>query len=161
MRFVSQLLIVGFAIAPWASARAAEPMEPGAWQMHMTSTAKDPKSGESKTGPSSDVKICLTKEFLAKDPYMTPTLDKQKMEQKHAKCTTSDHKREGNTASWKITCTMEDGTSVAMTVNNVAEAHKLNSKLEQVIQKDGETMFASMAMDMSFIGQCTDDMPKL
>jgi hypothetical protein len=136
-------------------------MEPGAWQMHMTSVAKDPKTGESTTGPEASIKMCLSEEFLAKDPYLTPNLDKEKMEKKRAKCTTSDHKREGNSASWKISCTMADGSQVSMTVNNVAARHKLTSQLEQTIEKGGQTTLASMSMEMSFIGECTSDMPKL
>ena len=160
MRFSgSMVLLVGIGLSGWA--HAEQPMEPGAWQMHMTSVARDPKTGESTTGPEATLKMCLSEEFLAKDPYLTPNLDKEKMEKKHAKCTTSDHKREGNSASWKIQCTMADGSQVSMTVNNVAARHKLTSKLEQTIQKDGRATLASMSMEMSFIGECTSDMPKL
>jgi hypothetical protein len=160
-KFISQLfvIILGIGLSEWA--KAEQPMTPGAWQTRMTSVARDPKTGESTTGPEASMKLCLSKEFLDKDPYLTPTLDKAKMEQKHAKCTTSDHKRDGNSASWKISCTMADGTSVAMTVNNVAAPHKLTSQLEQIIQKNGQTTLASMSMEMSFIGECTSDMPKL
>ena len=160
-KFISLLfvIILGIGLPGWA--HAEQPMEPGAWQMHMTTIARDPKTGQSTNGPEASMKMCLSEDFLAKDPYLTPNLDKEKMEQKRAKCTTSDHKREGNSASWKISCTMADGSQVSMTVNNVAERHKLTSQLEQTIQKDGQASLASMSMEMSFIGECTSDMPKL
>jgi Protein of unknown function (DUF3617) len=161
MRFDRLIFVVILGIGLSTLAQAGQPMEPGAWQMHMASVAKDPTTGESTTGPETTMKVCLSEEFLAKDPYLTPNLDKERMEKKRAKCTTSDHKREGNSASWKISCTMADGSEVSMTVNNVAERHKLTSKLDQTIQKDGRASLASMSMEMSFLGECTSDMPKL
>jgi hypothetical protein len=159
--FISQLFVVtlGIGLSEWANAE--QPMEPGAWQIHTTSVARDPKTGQSTKGPEANIKMCVSAEYLAKDPYLTPNVDKEKMEKNRAKCTTSDHKREGNSASWKIACTMADGSQVSMTVNNVAAPHKLTSQLEQTIQKSGHATHASMSMEMSFIGECTSDMPKL
>jgi hypothetical protein len=68
----------------------AEAMEAGAWEMQSKITMQDVKTGESKTMNESTSKFCLTPAFIAKDAYLTPGLDKAKMEQKKAKCSISD-----------------------------------------------------------------------
>ena len=135
-------------------------MEPGAWTAHVTTAMRDPQTGEAKKGPDGTMDICLTPEFLAKDPYLTPLLDEEKMARKQAKCTTSDHKRVGNSASWKVACTMSDGSKVDMLVDNVAARHKATSKVESTVVKDGRTFLTIVTTDMSFAGKCTKDMPR-
>jgi hypothetical protein len=133
-------------------------MTPGAWQMKMKISAHDPKSGESKTANESTSQLCLSKAFLSKDPYLSPGIDKAKMEEKSAKCAISDEKRTPNSASWKMSCTMIDGSSVDMTISNAASPRKLTSDIQQVIRKAGTTGIVQIVMDSSYLGQCTKEM---
>jgi len=133
-------------------------MQPGGWQMKMKVSATDPTTGESKVANESTSRMCLSKEFLSKDPYLTPGIDKERMERKNARCTISDEKRTANSASWKMTCVMVDGSSVAMTIRNTASPQRLTSDIQQVIRKGGNTGIIRIVMDSSFLGQCTSDM---
>lgn len=137
-------------------------MESGGWQMRMDVTAENPGTHETKKVNESTTKMCLSEAYLAKDPYLTPGIDKAKMERKNARCSISNEKHAGNSASWTMVCTTADGSTVDMAINNKVDAHKVTSNIQQVIKK-GEviTALVKIVMDMSFIGQCTNDMPKL
>jgi hypothetical protein len=158
--YVSRVAVIVVGAALCGPVGAQSVMQPGGWQMKVKITAQNPTTGESKTINESTSKMCLSKEFLAKDPYLSPSVDKEKMEKKNARCSISDEKRADNSASWKMKCAMADGSSVDMLTKNVASAQKLTSDIQQTIRKGGETVFAKMAMDSSFIGECTNDMPK-
>ena len=140
------------------SVSAQSVMQPGGWQMKMKISATDPATGASKVANESTSRVCLTKEYLSKDPYLTPGVDKERMEQKHAKCAISDAKRTANSASWKMACTMVDGSSVDMTIRNTASRQRLTSDIQQVIRKGGNSGVIQIVMDSSFLGQCTSDM---
>ena len=165
MKFIyilSTIPFLVFSIGVCSSANAQSVMKSGGWQMQMNVTAENPSTHETKKVNESTTKMCLSKEYLAKDPYLTPGIDKAKMERKNAKCSISDEKHSGNTASWTMACIAADGSTVDMSINNKADAHKLTSNINQVIKK-GEVTAAlvKIVVDMSFIGQCTNDMPKL
>ncbi|MFO1352379.1 MAG: DUF3617 family protein [Gammaproteobacteria bacterium] len=143
-----------------ASVWAQTVMQPGGWEMKMTVTATDPKTGESKQVSETTAKMCLSKEFLAKEPYLSAKVDEAKMRQKKAKCTTSDYQRDGDKASWKMACEMDDGSKVAMTLNNAASADKLTIHMRNDVNKGGESGVVEMSSEGKFIGPCTKDMPK-
>ena len=157
----SKLVVIGLVAGVCAPVGAQSVMQPGGWQMQIKVTAQNPTTGESKNMSESTSKMCLSKEFLANDPYLNPSIDKGKMEQKKAKCTISDEQRKGNTASWKMTCLTADGSTVVMSIKNTASLQKLVSDIQQVVKKEGETVLVKIVMNSSFIGECTNDMPRL
>lgn len=159
--FVSRFIAIAIGTVLCGSISAQSAMQPGAWQMKMKASAQNPTTGESKTVSESTSKMCLSKEFLSKDPYLTPGVDKEKMERKNAKCTISDEKRTENSASWKMSCLTAEGSTVDMSIKNTASPQKLTSDIQQLIKKGGETGFVKITVDSSFIGKCTNDMPSL
>jgi citrate lyase alpha subunit len=139
-------------------AAAQSIMQPGGWEMKVRITAENPMTGESKKANESVSRMCLTKEYLSTDPYLTPKVDKEQMEQKSAKCDISDEKRTANAASWRMQCTMIDGSSVDMTISNTASARKLDSKIRQVIKRGSNSGIVNITLTSSRIGQCTKEM---
>lgn len=153
-----RLAAIGAGILLCGPAGAQSVMQPGGWQFKTTITVHDARSGESKTANESVSRMCLSKEFLSRDPYLTPRIDKEKMEQRSARCTISDEKRSANAASWKMACIMADGSSVEMTIRNTASARSFTSNIEQLIAKGGSSGIVRIVMDSSFIGECTKEM---
>ena len=135
-------------------------MQPGGWQMQSRITARNPATGESKNMGESTTRMCLTREFLAKDPYLTPGIDREKMERRNARCAVSDEQRRGSAASWKMSCQTADGSTVDMTIRNAASFKTLTSDILQTVTKGGEVLIVRIAIDSSYIGECSGDMPR-
>lgn len=150
--FLALGLLVG------GSAAAQSVMQPGGWEMKIKITAENPMTGESKKANESVSRMCLTKEYLSTDPYLTPKIDKEQMEQKSARCDISDEKRAATSASWRMQCTMIDGSSVDMTISNSASARKLESKIRQIIKRGSSAGIVNITLTSSRIGQCTKEM---
>jgi hypothetical protein len=143
------------------SAAAQSIMQPGGWEMKVRITAENPMTGESKKANESTSRMCLTKEYLSRDPYLTPKVDKEQMEQKSAQCSISDEKRTANAASWRMQCTMVDGSSVDMTISNSASARKLTSDIRQVIKRGTNSGVVNIKLTSTRIGKCTKEMLEL
>ena len=139
-------------------AAAQSVMQPGAWEMTLKFRAENAATGEAKTTSDRVSQMCLTKEYLAREPYLTPNVDKEQMEQKGAKCSISDAKRGKTTASWRMRCEMVDGSAVDMTIRNTAAARKFNSEVRQVIRRGTSTGVVNISVASSHIGQCTKEM---
>ncbi len=159
--FVPSLVAILVGTVLCGSTSAQSVMQPGAWLMKIKVSAQNPATGESRTVNESTSKMCLSKEFLSKDPYLTPGVDKEKMERKNAKCTISDQKRTENSASWKMSCLTADRSTVDMSIKNTASPQKLTSDIQQAIKKGEETGFIRITVNSSFIGKCTNDMLNL
>lgn len=154
---LQRLMLAALATLPLA-ATASPLMQPGGWEMKLTLTARETATGPFKTVSENSSRICLSKEFLARDPYLTPGIDREKMEKKGAKCSIADPKRTERTASWKMSCSLPDGNSADMFINNTVSARSLSSQIDQVIQKDGQAMQMKINLKASHIGVCTADM---
>jgi hypothetical protein len=141
-----------------APAAAQSIMQPGAWEMALKFTAENAATGEKKTTDDRVSQMCLTKEYLSKEPYLTPGVDKEQMEQKGAKCSISDAKRGKNAASWRMRCEMVDGSSVDMTIKNSAAARKFTSSVRQVIKRGTSTGIVHVAVTSTHISECTKEM---
>lgn len=140
------------------SVAAQTVMQPGAWQMHVSVSVRNPQTGETLKPQETKTVVCFTPEFLAKQPYFTPALDEQRMTSRGAKCSTSDFARNGNAASWKLSCTTAEGRRVDMTISNTAEARKLTSEMRQLVSDGGQATPVDMVMTGTFVGECTGDM---
>jgi hypothetical protein len=136
-------------------------MTPGAWEMKSTVTSKNPQTGEPmKLGETTNT-ACLTAEFLAKEPYTTASIDQEKAKEKGATCSTSDFVREGNTASWKVSCVMADGSRTEMAVKNVVDVKNLTTEMDSTVTQGTQASSVHMSIVGSYVGECTDDMMKL
>jgi len=157
---LAHLALAAIAALPLGAA-ANNAVEPGGWEIKAVITARENPSTPPKTLTESTTKVCLSKAFLAKDPYLTPGIDRDKMEKKGAKCSISDPKRSENTASWKMKCVMADGNSVDMQINNTVAPRKMKSEIRQLVHKGGQDLEMQIIMNSTYIGECTKDMMAL
>lgn len=157
---LARLALAALAALPLAAA-ANSAVQPGGWEMKAVITARENPGTPPKTLTESTTKVCLTKAFLAKDPYLTPGIDQDKMEKKGAKCSISDPKRSENAASWKMSCVMADGNSVDMQINNTVAPRKMKSEIRQMVHKGGQDLEMQIIMNSTYIGECTKDMMTL
>ena len=147
------------AAAPFAA--VAQPaMEPGAWELQTVMTAQDPEDGSPVKLGETTLKNCLTKEYLARNLYLTPENDEEKMRQRGAKCTVSDVKRGEVSASWRMICELADGSRMDMTIRNTVSRHELVSELKQVVSREGRDIPIQVVARARFMGECTPDMPR-
>ena len=147
------------AAAPFVA--VAQPaMEPGAWELQTVMTAQDPEDGSPVKLGETTLKNCLTKEYLARNLYLTPENDEEKMRQRGAKCTVSDVKRGEVSASWRMICELADGSRMDMTIRNTVSRHELVSELKQVVSREGRDIPIQVVARARFMGECTPDMPR-
>lgn len=150
------VLLLAFAST---GALAAATMTSGAWEFKMTVTASDAKAGAKKNVSQTSSKICLSPEFVGKEPFITPALDQEKMERMGAKCSTSDFQRKDPNASWKMACDLADGGHVDMQVKSMVSPKKMTMDFLQQVMHEGEPGTVKVATTATFIGECTSEMP--
>ena len=155
-----RVILAAFA-ALSSGAMADAPVQPGGWEMKAVITARENPSSPPKTLTESTTRVCLTKDFLAKDPYLTPGIDQDKMEKKGAKCSISDPRRAANSASWKMNCVMADGNSMDMQISNTVAPRKMKSEVQQTVHKGGQDLEMKIIINSTHIGECTKDMMTL
>lgn len=136
-------------------------MQAGAWEMQSKITAHNEATGENKNMNDSTAKFCLSPAFIAKDTYLTPAIDKTKMEEKKAKCSISDEKKSTDSASWKMSCKTQDGQVVDAFIDNKVSPGLLTSHVEQVVAQGGKKVKLNIVVNGKFIGKCSKDMPVL
>ncbi|WP_374496258.1 DUF3617 domain-containing protein [Zoogloea sp.] len=156
-----RLLVLAAFASLSSGAMGDAPVQPGGWEMKAIVTARETPSSPPKTLTESTTRVCLTKDFLAKDPYLTPGIDRDKMEKKGAKCSISDPKRAVGSASWKMNCVMADGNSVDMQINNTVAQRKMKSEVQQIVRKGGQDLEMKIIINSTHIGECTKDMMTL
>ncbi len=158
-RSLPALLITFSGFCPALNAKTM--MEAGAWEMQSKITAKNLATGKTKNVNESTSKFCMTPAFVDKNPYLTPGIDKARMEQKNAKCSISDEKISADSASWKMTCTTQDGHVVEALINNQVSSRKVVSNVEQQVGRGGNSAQVNIVINSKYIGACTKDMPEL
>ena len=105
------------------------------------------------------LKMCLTPEFLASDAYLSPELDKARMQSRQATCSHADYQRTGDSASWTLACTLGDGSTFKARLNNSASAERLSIHMDQDIQRPGGSQGrVVIAGEARYIGECTEGM---
>lgn len=132
-------------------------MQPGAWELHTVMTAQDPEDGKPVKLGETTRKNCLTKEFLARDLYLSPASDEQKMRERGAKCTVSEVKRSDFSASWRMACELADGSRLDMAIRNTVSRHELHSELKQLVTREGRDIPMQIVAKARFVGACGDD----
>lgn len=80
---------------------------------------------------------CLKPEFLARDPYLDPKPDADKMAARQAKCSISDYERQGHQARWRMQCETADGSELDARIDNSASAKTLNMLMTQDVKRAG------------------------
>ena len=156
-RRLSLALLACLAATP---ALAQKVMTPGGWEMITSITRELPGQPAEQMGRHT-LKICLTREFLAADPYLSPNLDDQRMAAQQVKCTSDQLARDGDSASWTMACEMKDGSRLNARLRNRATADSVTLNTVQDVERpDGSRGRITMAGEGRYIGDCTDDMSK-
>ena len=141
-----------------APALAQKVMTPGAWEMTSTITREIEGQPLEQMGRHT-IEMCLTRDFLAADPYFTPNLDEQRLAARQAKCTTADHQRTDDAASWAMACELPDGSRTQARVRNTASAERMTTQLVQDVERGGGGKGRiTMAGEGRHIGECTPEM---
>ncbi|MBS0348742.1 MAG: DUF3617 family protein [Proteobacteria bacterium] len=140
---------------------ASPTIQPGGWKVKTVVTARETPASPPRTVSEMSTQVCFTPAFLARDPYLTPGIDRDKMEKQGARCSISDATRGEASASWKMNCTMADGNSVEMQINNTVAPRRLRSEIQQLVHKGGQDVQIRLTMDSVYAGACTKDMLQL
>lgn len=140
---------------------AGPAIQPGGWKVKTVVTAQETPASPVRTVSETSTQLCLTPAFLARDPYLTPGLDRDRMETQGARCSISDASRGEAGATWKMRCTMADGNSVEMQVSNSVAPRRLHSEVRQLVHKGGQDVQIRITMDSVYAGACTPDMLQL
>lgn len=136
-------------------------MIPGGWETTMSMIAENPSTGEKKNIGESKASTCLSKEFLASDPYLTATLDQGKLKGRGVDCSVENYEREGAMAHWMMACTTNDGKSFTMKFNVKLSAKQVVATVNQVVTQGSQSAYINSSVKHTYIGECTDDMPRL
>lgn len=134
-------------------------MQAGGWEVRTTVTATDAKTTETTTMLDGMLmKFCYTQAFVDKHPYLTPNVDKEKMEKKNAQCSISNEKRTNNAASWHMNCTLQDKSHAFSIISNTVSATSFQMNMLTAISRQDNPPAVTMKLAGTFIGACTPDM---
>lgn len=161
MKTKRKMVVLASCLVWAAAAWAGSSMQAGGWEAHVKVTMKDPKTGETKTLTDATNKMCLSQAFIDRDPYLKPAIDEDKAAKQGAKCSISDAQTSPGVASWKMSCTLKDGSTTDAHIKNTAGAKEMRSDITQYLTKDGEKMQMNILTTSRYIGACTDDMVKM
>lgn len=164
VRATFALLAALGASAAASSALAQAIMTPGGWEMRTTLTRELANKPVENMG-SHTVKLCLTREFLAAEPYFQPNLSAASMQARQAQCTATEPERarqpDGESARWTMACTVADGSKLTARIANTASAERLQLKMVQDVERPGGGKGrVTMEGDARYVGACTDDMSR-
>ena len=133
-------------------------MKPGGWEMTTTLTRELPGQPVEQMGQHT-IKVCLTPEFLAAEPYLNPNLDKERMAARQAECTSSDYQRTGDAANWTMACTVADGSTLKARIDNRATAdHMRLNMVQDVIRPGGGAGRVTISGESRYVGDCAEGM---
>ena len=154
----SLALFATCALAP--SAFAQKVMTPGGWEM-TSSISRELEGKPVEQMGRHTLKICLTREFLAAEPYLSPGLDDERMAARQAKCTSEDLQRDGDSASWVMACELADGSRLRARLRNSATADRLTTLMVQDVERGGGGKGrVTISGEGRYIGECTEEMSK-
>jgi hypothetical protein len=156
---IALALVINLSI--FGHALADAPMQPGAWEMRMQVTARNPETGQTQNISDTTTKLCLSAAFVAKNPYLTPAVDQEKAAKRGAKCTIGDEQKSANAASWRMDCKMQNGAETKARVSNTATAKEMRSEILQDVIQGGNTLPTVILTTGKHIGECTPEMPQL
>lgn len=159
MSVTPRLALAAAALLLSVGAQAQTVMKPGGWRMDSQVSMRDGE-GPSKDMGRQSMSVCLTTETLAREPYLSANVDKDKAAARGATCTTSDYRRDGDAASWTMQCTLADGSTSNARISNKASAEELSIELVQDVKRGDGQATVSIRGTGRYIGECTPEMAK-
>ena len=133
-------------------------MQPGAWASNMKTTAINPNTGKKVNVANVSTTACLTKNFLATDPYLSGGINMEKMKRKGASCSNSDYSNSGKSASWVMSCTMANGKNVISKISASVAKNKYTIKMDQVVGEGASAVRVTNIVTSRHAGKCTSSM---
>jgi hypothetical protein len=139
-------------------AMAQTVMNPGGWEFALESVITDKQGVQRKGGATS--LVCVTKPMLVQNVYLDPRYEKITFEAQGGQCDVSEHKRNGDSASFKVSCAMPRNVKISASYKKEASATIFKSETNQVMVNDPRGVEMDNRMTGTFIGPCTDTMIK-
>jgi hypothetical protein len=137
---------------------AQKVMTPGGWEFSVESVITDKQGGQRKSSRTSA--ICLSKSVLAQEVYLDPKFELGNFLSQGGKCQVFDQKRQGNAATFKISCAMPGNVKLSTTYQNEASAERFQSEIVRVMVNDPRGVEMVNQATAKFIGPCTSDMAR-
>jgi Protein of unknown function (DUF3617) len=151
---INLLLLLAF----HCSSSAQTIMNQGGWEFVLESVITD-KQGVQRKGGATNL-VCVTKPMLVQNIYLDPRYEKVTLEAQGGQCDLSEHKRNGNSASFKISCSMPRNVKLSAAFRKEASATGFKSEVNQVMVNDPRGVEMDNRTTGTFIGSCTDTMLK-
>jgi hypothetical protein len=136
-------------------------MTPGGWESTMTVVARNLSTGEKRNMGDTRTTACLSKDFLASDPYLKASVNKDKSRLKGADCTIEDYRRDGAEAQWIMNCATRDGQSSRSRFHVTLSSKLATVTMNQVVTHGDKSLQIDSSIQHKHIGECTDDMPRM
>jgi hypothetical protein len=147
-----------FLMAAPGLSNAQTVMTPGSWEFALESVLTD-KQGVQRKGGATNL-VCVTKPMLVQNIYLDPRAEKSTLSAQGGQCDVSEHKRDGDKASFKISCAMPRNVKISASYKKEASATLFKSEVNQVMVNDPRGVEMDNRMTGTFIGPCTDTMVK-
>ena len=146
------------ALLACAPAAASPLMRAGAWRFEAESRTWDERSGQTSSVRSVSV-VCLTRAFLARDPYLSAGIDDEALRARGARCEVSEYERKEDRASWRMRCELHDGVRVDARVRNTVSETTVETVIEQGVDTPagGGRVLSSNAG--RYVGECRPEHP--
>lgn len=134
------VMVATVAVMAAAGARAAEPSaRAGAWAVREAVSVFDAAHGEFKVVSDTTRMLCWSEAYVALEPFLAPAVDLQALSARGV-CSSSEVKREGVTASWRLACAMKDGTQMRLRTLGEVVNDRVVSRTDAVVTgPDGKT----------------------
>jgi Protein of unknown function (DUF3617) len=132
--FALQCLCVLSLLLACSGAWSQKVMLPGSWDLTSDSEVTN-KTGQTGTAQKKTT-VCLTKATLAKDVYLDPKFELANKVAFGGKCAVFDFQRQGNRASWTLSCAMPRNIKLSVSYKNDVSANELISEVDQTLVND-------------------------
>jgi hypothetical protein len=147
-----------FLMAAPGLSNAQTVMTPGGWEFTLESVITD-KLGVQRKGGATNL-VCVTKPMLVQNVYLDPRYEKATLAAQGGQCDVSEHKRDGHSASFKVSCAMPRNVKISASYKKEASATVFKSEVNQVMVNDPRGVEMDNRMTGTFIGPCSDTMNK-
>jgi hypothetical protein len=137
-------------------ARSQTVMNTGGWEFTLESVLTDKQGVQRKGGATS--LVCVSKPMLVQNVYLDPRYEKATLSAQGGQCDVSEHKRDGDKASFKISCAMPRNVKISASHKKEASATGFKSEVNQVMVNDPRGVEMDNRTIGTFIGPCTETM---
>jgi hypothetical protein len=141
-----------------APARSQTVMNTGGWEFVLESVLTD-KQGVQRKGGSTNL-VCVSKPLLVQNVYLDPRYENATLTAQGGQCDVLEHKRNGNSSSFKINCAMPRNVKISASYKKEASATSFTSEVNQVMVNDPRGVEMDNRLTGTFVGPCTDAMIK-